>query len=89
MGRLITSKEIQSVTKNFQQTKVQDQMGSQVSSTKHLKTINNNHLKLFQTFWERVLQISFFEVSITLDTKIRQGQYKKIIGPYTDEVKKH
>lgn len=50
MDRLITSKEIQSVTKNFQQTKVQDQMASQLSSIKHLKTINNNRLKLFQKF---------------------------------------
>ena len=50
MDRLITSKEIQSVTKNLQQTKVQDQMASQVSSIKYLKTINNNSLKLFQKF---------------------------------------
>lgn len=77
MDRLITSKEIQSVTKNLQQTKVQDQMASQVSSIKHLKTINNNSLKLFQKFKEGVLQISFFEVSITFDTKIRQGHSKK------------
>ena len=35
MNRTITSTEIESV--NSQQTKVQDQMASQVNSTKHLK----------------------------------------------------
>ena len=37
MNRLFTSKEIESVIKNFQQTKIQDQMASQVNSTKHLE----------------------------------------------------
>ena len=42
MSRLISSNEIESVIKkkkkkNFQQTKVQDQIASQVNSTKHLK----------------------------------------------------
>ena len=38
LNRLITSNEIESVIKkNSQQTKDQDQMASQVNSTKHLK----------------------------------------------------
>ena len=37
MNRLITSNEIESVIKNFQQAEVQDQMASQANSTKHLK----------------------------------------------------
>ena len=36
MNRPITSNEIESVTKNSQQTKVQDQVASQLNSTKHL-----------------------------------------------------
>ena len=37
MNRPITSNEIETVIKNFQQTKVQDQMASQVHSIKHLE----------------------------------------------------
>ena len=37
LNRLITSMEIQTVTKIFQQTKAQDQMTSQVNSTKNLE----------------------------------------------------
>ena len=37
MNRPITSTEIEIVTKNFQQTKVQDQMASQANSIKHLE----------------------------------------------------
>ena len=38
MNRQITSNEIETVLKIFQQTKVQDQMASQVNSIKHLET---------------------------------------------------
>ena len=37
MNRPITSNEIETVIKNFQQMKVQDQMASQVNSIKHLE----------------------------------------------------
>ena len=37
MNRPITNTQIKSVIKNSQQTKVQDQMASQASSTKHLE----------------------------------------------------
>ena len=37
MNRQITSTEVESVFKNSPQSKVQDQMGSQVNSTKHLE----------------------------------------------------
>ena len=37
MNRPITSTEIETVIKIFQQTKVQDQMASQVNSIKHLE----------------------------------------------------
>ena len=37
LNRLITSMEIKTVTKIFQQTKAQDQMTSQVNSTKNLE----------------------------------------------------
>ena len=37
MNRPITSNEIETVIKNLQQTKVQDQMASQVNSIKHLE----------------------------------------------------
>ena len=37
LNRPNTSNEIESVKKNSQQTKVQDQMASQVNSTKNLK----------------------------------------------------
>ena len=37
MNRPSTSDEIESVIKNSQQTKVQDQMASQVNSMKHLE----------------------------------------------------
>ena len=37
LNRLITSMEIETVTKIFQQTKAQDQMASQVNSTKNLE----------------------------------------------------
>ena len=37
MNRTITSTEIETVIKNFQQTKVQDQMASQSNSFKHLE----------------------------------------------------
>ena len=37
INRAITSNEIETVIKNFQQTKVQDQMASQVNSIKHLE----------------------------------------------------
>ena len=37
LNRLITSMEIETVTKIFQQTKAQDQMTSQVNSTKNLE----------------------------------------------------
>ena len=37
MNRPITSTEIETVIKNFQQTKVQDKMASQANSTKHLE----------------------------------------------------
>ena len=37
MNRQITSNEIETVTENFQQTKVQNQMASQVNSIKHLE----------------------------------------------------
>ena len=37
MNRPITSNEIETVMKNLQQTKVQDQMASQVNSIKHLE----------------------------------------------------
>jgi len=37
LNRPIASKEIESVIKTLQQTKVQDQMASQRNSTKHLK----------------------------------------------------
>ena len=37
MNRPITSNEIETVIKNFQKTKVQDQMASQVNSIKHLE----------------------------------------------------
>ena len=36
MNRLITSTEIETMIKNSQQTKVQDQMASQANSVKHL-----------------------------------------------------
>ena len=36
LNRPITSMEIETVKKIFQQTKAQDQMASQVNSTKHL-----------------------------------------------------
>ena len=37
MTRPITSTEIETVIKNFQRTKVQDQMASQANSIKHLE----------------------------------------------------
>ena len=37
MNRPITSNEIETVIKNLQQTKVQDQIASQVNSIKHLE----------------------------------------------------
>ena len=37
MNRPITSNEVESVIKNFQQTKVQHHMASQVNSIKHLE----------------------------------------------------
>ena len=37
MNRPITSTEIETVITNFQQTKAQDQMASQVNSIKHLE----------------------------------------------------
>ena len=37
LNRPITSMEIEDVIKNFQQTKAQDQMASQVNSTKNLE----------------------------------------------------
>ena len=37
MNRPITSNKTETVTKIFQQTKVQDQMASQVNSIKHLE----------------------------------------------------
>ena len=37
MNRTITSNEIETAIKIFQQTKVQDQMASQVNSIKHLE----------------------------------------------------
>ena len=37
LNRPITSMEIEAVIKNFQQTKAQDQMASQVNSTKSLQ----------------------------------------------------
>ena len=37
MNRSMTSNEIETVIKNLQQTKVQDQMASQVNSIKHLE----------------------------------------------------
>ena len=37
MNRPITSNEIETVIKNFQHTKVQDQMASQVNSIKYLE----------------------------------------------------
>ena len=37
MSRPITSTEIETVIKNFQQTKAQDQMASQANSIKHLE----------------------------------------------------
>ena len=37
MNGPITRNEIETVMKNFQQTKVQDQMASQVNSIKHLE----------------------------------------------------
>ena len=42
LNRLITTNEIEAVIKNSQQTKVLDQMDSQVNFTKHLK--KNQHL---------------------------------------------
>ena len=38
LNRPITSMEIKTVIKNLPQTKVQDQIPSQVNSTKHLET---------------------------------------------------
>ena len=37
LNRAITSKEIQTVIRNLQQTKAQDQMASQLNSTKNLE----------------------------------------------------
>ena len=37
MNRPITSTEIETVIKNFQRTKVQDQLASQANSIKHLE----------------------------------------------------
>ena len=37
LNRPITSMEIEAVIKNFQQTKAQDQMASQLNSTKNLE----------------------------------------------------
>ena len=39
INRPITSTEVETVIKNFQQTKVQDQMASQENSIKHLEKI--------------------------------------------------
>ena len=38
LNRPITSMEIETVIRNFQQTKAQDQMASQLNSTKNLET---------------------------------------------------
>ena len=40
LNRPITSMEIEAVIKNFQQTKAQDQMASQVNSTKSLEKLS-------------------------------------------------
>ena len=52
LNRPITSMEIEAVIKNFQQTKAQDQMASQVNSTK--RKANTILLKLFQKIAEEV-----------------------------------
>ena len=60
-NRLITSKEIESVVKTSQQTKVQNQMVSLVNSPKYSKYIKYKE--------DRTLQNSYYEASITLITK--------------------
>ena len=46
LNRPITGKEIETVIKIFQQTKVQDQMASQVNSVKHFERVLKFFIKL-------------------------------------------
>ena len=65
--------------KNSQQTKVQDQMASQVNSTKHLETVNIHASETVpqKTVEEGTLPNSFYEASITLILKPGKDATKK------------
>ena len=67
LNRQITSKEIESVIKNCQQTKAQDQMASLMNSSKHSKIKYLSFLN------------SFYKASITLIPKPKTPQNKKLL----------
>ena len=67
LNRQITSKEIESVIKNCQQTKAQDQMASLMNSSKHSKIKYLSFLN------------SFYKASITLIPKPKTSQNKKLL----------
>ena len=65
--------------KNSQQTKVHDQMASQVNSTKRLETVNIHASETVpqKTVEEGTLPNSFYEASITLILKPGKDATKK------------
>ena len=79
LNRPITSMEIETVIKKiFQQTKAQDQMASQVNSTKNLEKSTPSLLKLFQKIEEEgKFPNSFYEATITLIPKPDKDATKK------------
>ena len=79
LNRLITSMEIETVTRNLPQTKAQDRMASQVNSTKKIREeLTPILLKLFQKISEEgKLPNLFYEATITLIPKPDKDATKK------------
>ena len=59
------------------ETKVQDQMASQVNFTKHTKNLTPILLKLFQKMEEGTLPKTFYDATITLKPKPHKDTTKK------------
>ena len=90
MKRPIISQEFELEKQNkkhLQQTKVQDQMASQVNSTKHLEELPLSLLKLFPKIAEEgMLPNSFYKASITLILNLDKDITKrKLQANITDE----
>ena len=79
MNRPIIRSETEYVIKTFPTSKVQDEMASQVNSTKHKIELIPILLKLFQKVEEGTLPKTFCEATITLIRKPDKNTPKKKI----------